>query len=423
MRKLKVIDLFAGCGGLSDGFEQSGLFRTIAHAEWESDPCDTIVKRFREKWGYSDIDKRILRFDIQRTKELIEGWTDDPVFGSHEGLEKIVKRENGVDLIIGGPPCQAYSVAGRIRDEHGMHNDYRNYLFESYLEIVRYFRPKAVIFENVPGILSASPGGIPITERITKAFWESGYEIIRNLRRNVLIDLTLYGIPQRRSRVFMFGLPHSSKKGNIQTVLHRFYNGVLPKLQAKQTATVKDSIGDLPPFYPAKSECKAEGKPYSHRPHASEYSNHYPRYHNTRDIRIFRDLAEDLRSGKNHYSKIEELKKLYSQRTGKTSNIHKYYVLRWDEPSNTIPAHLYKDGLRHIHPDPKQARSISVREAARLQTFDDDYEFLGSMGSQYKMVGNAVPPGFAKILAKAIYELMTKGGKSNGQDKQSCISA
>lgn len=406
MRKLNVVDLFAGCGGLSDGFERSGLFRTIAHVEWESDPCNTLVKRFREKWGYSDMDKRVLRFDMQRTKELIEGWTDDALFGSHEGLEKILNRENGVDLIIGGPPCQAYSVAGRIRDEYGMHHDYRNYLFESYLEIVRHFRPKAIIFENVPGILSASPGGIPITDRITEAFRESGYEIIHDLRRNALIDFTPYGIPQKRSRVIIFGLPFMSDRGDVQAVLNSFYKGVLPKYQASRKHTARDSIGDLLPFYPARSPYRVGGKMYSHEPHRSDFINHYPRYHNARDIKIFRDLARDLTSGKNHYAKIAELKKLYTQRTGKTSNIHKYYVLRWDEPSNTIPAHLFKDGLRHIHPDPEQARSITVREAARLQAFDDDFEFLGSMGSQYKMVGNAVPPRFAQILARAIIEFV-----------------
>ena len=94
--------------------------------------------------------------------------------------------------------------------------------------------------------------------------------------------------------------------------------------------------------------------------------------------------------------------------TGHKSNIHKYYVLRKNEPSNTIPAHLFKDGMRHIHPDPEQARSITVREAARLQTFDDDYEFLGPRMYQYKMIGNAVPPKFAKVIAKALYRLISK---------------
>ena len=103
-------------------------------------------------------------------------------------------------------------------------------------------------------------------------------------------------------------------------------------------------------------------------------------------------MTEDIESQRYEYTSIERLKELYTQVTGEESNIHKYYVLRRDEQSNTIPAHLYKDGFRHIHPDSAQCRTLTVREAARLQTFDDDYEFVGSMGEQYKMIGNAVPP-------------------------------
>ena len=119
-------------------------------------------------------------------------------------------------------------------------------------------------------------------------------------------------------------------------------------------------------------------------------------------------LSEDIESGRNEYVSTESLKLLYTKMTGKTSNIHKYYVLRWNEPSNTIPAHLYKDGMRHIHPDPRQARSITVREAARLQTFADDFEFLGPMMAQYKMIGNAVPSQFAKIIASSLHSLIKK---------------
>ena len=134
--------------------------------------------------------------------------------------------------------------------------------------------------------------------------------------------------------------------------------------------------------------------------------------HNERDIEIFRLLAEDIRSGRNKYLSSKALIQLYKDKTGKDSKFHKYHVIREDRPSNTIPAHLYKDGLRHIHPDPEQARSITVREAARLQAFDDDFEFVGSRGDQYKMIGNAVPPLFSRVIAEVVYELL--------KEKESC---
>jgi DNA (cytosine-5)-methyltransferase 1 len=136
--------------------------------------------------------------------------------------------------------------------------------------------------------------------------------------------------------------------------------------------------------------------------------NHVPRHHSDRDKQIFRELARDASKKKRKYDSIRAIKKLYTERTGKTSNVHKYHVIDPKGQSNTIVAHLYKDGLRHIHPDPSQARSITVREAARLQSFPDDFEFLGSMGDQYKMVGNAVPPKLASAIAKSILELISK---------------
>ena len=119
-------------------------------------------------------------------------------------------------------------------------------------------------------------------------------------------------------------------------------------------------------------------------------------------------LAEDIETGEKKYTNADKLKELYTQVTGKKSNVHKYYVLRWDEQSNLIPAHLYKDGLRHIHPDSKQARTLTVREAARLQGFPDDYYFIGSQEDKYKMIGNAVPPIFSERLALAIRDLLFK---------------
>ncbi len=177
----------------------------------------------------------------------------------------------------------------------------------------------------------------------------------------------------------------------------------MPKYKTDKM-TVKEAIEDLPKLLPTK-EYKKGGKKYSHLFEEYKIANHIPRFHSERDKKIFQLLGNDIAHGTNYYNSTEKLKELYYEQTGKTSNVHKYYVLRWDEQSNTIPAHLYKDGLRHIHPDPLQARSITVREAARLQSFDDDYTFVGTMMEQYKMIGNAVPPKFSNAIANAIKDL------------------
>lgn len=400
MNKVKTIDLFAGCGGLMDGFEQSNLYTTLACVEWEKAPCDNLRKRLTDKWKYYDADLRVLRFDIQRTEELFNGWQNDSNYGDSKGLDSLIG-DNKIDLIIGGPPCQAYSIAGRIRDEHNMKNDYRNYLFESYLKVVCRYRPKAFVFENVPGILSAKPGDRYIIEIIKEQFEQAGYEVLSNLR-NAIIDFTDYGVPQNRSRIIILGLDKKTYP-IAKELLEKFYSEILPKYKVKEKATVRQAIGDLPKLYPLTDN---ETPKYSHTVCQCEVKNHLPRWHSQRDIEIFRLLAEDIEQKRFQYITTESLKKLYTEKTGKVSNVHKYHVLRWDMPSNLIPAHLYKDGLRHIHPDSTQARTITVREAARLQTFSDDYEFIGSQMDQFKMIGNAVPPLFSKKLAQAIYELL-----------------
>jgi len=302
-----------------------------------------------------------------------------------------------------------------------MQNDYRNFLFECYLNVVSRYKPKLFIFENVEGILSACPNGINIIERIRQAFLNHGYELISDLRGKAVMDLTCFGVPQRRTRVILVGLRKQVFGKECQLALSDFYDNILPAYQSPTVATVRKAIGDLAAICPIPKDCHIDGKKMSHQSAGFKIANHVPRYHNKRDIKIFRDLAYDIESGKNRYTSIAELNRLYTERTGKTSNVHKYYVLRWNEPSNTIPAHLYKDGLRHIHPDPKQARSITVREAARLQTFSDDFHFLGSMGDQYKMIGNAVPPLFAKKLGLAIYDLLKKYSREDKHAGSQCV--
>lgn len=405
---INTIDLFAGCGGLTEGFKQSGFFETLACVEWDKAPCDTLRYHMKNKWHCENADEIVLRFDIQRTNELIGGWSDKE-YGTSQGLDSIVKNSGKtVDLIIGGPPCQAYSIAGRIRDENGMRNDYRNYLFESYIKIVKHYKPLAFLFENVPGILSARPGEgkEPIINIIKRQFDEAGYLIIDDLSQ-AIINFTEYGIPQKRSRIIILGISKEYYGCQAAEMLDRFYSKILPSRKVSVKSTVRDAIGDLPELFPLKAPVMMNGKRYSHLPNEpTMVPNHDARYSSERDICIFRMLANDIETGECKYTSTDSLKELYTRLTGKKSNIHKYYVLRWDEQSNTIPAHLYKDGLRHIHPDSTQARSITVREAARLQTFPDDYVFITNTALDYKMIGNAVPPLFAKLLAESVYELI-----------------
>lgn len=405
MNKINSIDLFAGCGGLCEGFEASGFYNTLACVEWEKAPCENLSKHLKDKWKYEDADKRVLRFDIQRTDELFNGWNDE-MYGTSKGLDELIGAEK-VDLIIGGPPCQAYSIAGRIRDKNGMKDDYRNFLFESYIKVVKHFAPKAFIFENVPGILSATPTGTPIIDTIKAKFDEAGYVVLSDLSK-AIIDFSEYGVPQNRKRIIILGLSKKVYGKYAHKILEDFYSNFLPKHKVVKKSTVRDAIGDLPKLYPLDEDVKIARKRYSHSFEENLISNHRSRWHSKRDQAIFTMLANDIETGKNQYTSTTALKKLYKKMTGHSSNVHKYYVLRWDEPSNLIPAHLYKDGLRHIHPDSHQARSITVREAARLQGFPDDYEFIGTQADEYKMIGNAVPPTFSKILATTLYELLFK---------------
>lgn len=420
--KIKYLDLFCGCGGLSEGFEQTGKFKLVAAVEWDKKARDSFANRLKYGWNYIDADERILHFDIQKTRSLFNGWKNIEGYAPSKGLDRLVNDAKGIDLIIGGPPCQAYSIAGRVRDKNGMQDDYRNFLFESYIKVVKRYNPKMFIFENVPGILSATPGGINILDRIKASFKKAGYILSNNIKENALFDLSEFGVPQNRKRIILVGVRKELFKNESEYYLKDFYSSFIGKYKSvKNKKSVKEAIGDLKPFYPKQDVYLVNGKKFSHMPSEDTYQGHIPRFHNERDIDIFKELAKDIETGENKYIKSDELKKLYTARTGRVSSVHKYYVLRWDEPSNTIPAHLYKDGLRHIHPDSQQARSITVREAARLQTFPDDFIFKGSAGDQYKMIGNAVPPLFAKIIANALYKFWSQNIKPERVKKHALL--
>ena len=399
--KYRMIDLFAGCGGLTEGFMQTKQYEEIAAVEWLRPQVNTLRKRLKTKWGEADSEQRVMHFDIQREEELFSGWNDEE-FGKGKGLDYFVEQSGGIDLIIGGPPCQAYSVAGSVRDENGMRDDYRNYLFEHYLNVVNRYRPKFFVFENVPGILSAAPDGTPITELITRGFEGIGYKIISELK-NAVVNASDYGVPQNRSRVVILGVDVRSID-NAEEVINKFYNTILPKYRVKKKITVREAIGDLPKCMPVFDE-SSHKKRISHKTPECNITWHIPRYSNLRDMDIFRILEEDIASGLREYDS-KKISELYEKKIGSKSPIHRYHVLEPDEPSTTIIAHLYKDGNRFIHYDPEQQRTITVREAARLQSFPDDFEFVGSRGNAYQMIGNAVPPQLANVIAESVAELL-----------------
>lgn len=402
MAKIKMIDLFAGCGGLTEGFLKTGNYEEVASVEWLKPQVNTLRNRLKTKWNKTNADESVLNFDIQREDELFGGWNSDPDFGDGKGLDYFVNEVGGIDIIIGGPPCQAYSVAGRVRDENGMKDDYRNFLFEHYLSVVKRYQPKLFVFENVPGLLSAAPQGTLIYKDIQKSFKENGYEIIEDLRC-AKVNASDYGVPQNRERLAIVGI--KKQEGlDIQKILKNFYEKTLPKYKSAKQITVKEAIGDLPkctPYFDEEHHKKHEAYSVPECP----ITWHTPRYQNVRDMGTFKTLAEDIESGRREYDS-KKIADLYAEKVGSVSPIHRYHVLEPDKPSTTIIAHLYKDGNRFIHYDSKQCRSITVREAARLQSFDDDFEFIGNRGNAYQMIGNAVPPKLANSIAYAIYDLL-----------------
>ena len=392
-KKYTFIDLFAGCGGLSEGFYRQG-FKALAHVEIDHWACETLRTRM-QYYGYKDYEKEVIEQDI----------TSDDI------LDKIDDAVNGrtVDIIIGGPPCQAYSTAGRVRDGKRMATDPRNYLFESYVKILEHYLPKFFVFENVTGLLSAQVKNAPIFPKILNALGNK-YKVIDN--PEVLIHNTAdFGVPQLRKRVIIIGVRKDLNKEVIELycdVLRTHWNPETPEKERKgkkRFVDVRHAIGDLPPVepgrdmssqdfvYPCNNEfLKRIGKPGLH-----PLLDHIARNHNELDRERFQVMIH------NHWT-FGQLRREMPQYEHEHARVfdNSYVVQWWDLPSKTILAHIHKDGFQFIHPDEAQRRTFTVREAARIQSFPDDFEFKGSRGEKYKQIGNAVPPLFAEALAKSI---------------------
>jgi DNA (cytosine-5)-methyltransferase 1 len=392
-KKYTFIDLFAGCGGLSEGFYRQG-FEALAHVEINHWACETLRARMTH-YGYKNVEEEVIEHDI----------TADDII---ERLDNAVK-DRPVDIIIGGPPCQAYSTAGRVRDGKKMATDARNYLFESYVRILEHYNPKFFVFENVTGLLNAKVEGALIFPRVISALGNK-YKVISD--PDILVHNTAdYGVPQLRKRVIIMGVRNDINKDVVQLysdVIKTHWNPeVSPRDRKgmKHFVDVKQALGDLPPVepghdastdsfnYPCNNEfLKRIGKPGIH-----PLLDHVARNHNELDRERFQVMIH------NHWS-FGQLRREMPQYEHEHARVfdNSYVVQWWDLPSKTILAHIHKDGFQFIHPDEVQRRTFTVREAARIQSFPDDFEFKGSRGEKYKQIGNAVPPLFAEALAKSL---------------------
>lgn len=371
---------------------------------------DTLRNNLIKRWGYSKekAHETVVHFDLQKYDELINGnWDEDNKnkYGNsnsniviEKGLNGIIKDQT-VDVIIGGPPCQAYSIAGRAQDVNSMKEDYRNFLFESFVNIVDHYKPKLFVFENVPGMLSAKPGDKLVIDRIYEAFEKIGYEIRKteDMKKSIYSSAD-FDVPQDRKRVIIIGVAKGFDKS-----VEDFYTS-LDRFKSKNPhKTLREAIGSLPKFQPLTTQYKKGAKNISHELIGTVVvDRHTPRYNNLRDIQIFKTWIEKSMNSLSTQEKLD----FYTKMTGKKSKHNKYRSLDWDKPSPTIVSHLHKDGLMFIHPDVQQLRSITIREAAILQTFPDEYEFIGSDAYCFKMIGNAVPILFAKSIALSIVDVL-----------------
>ena len=394
MSKYTFIDLFAGCGGLSEGFYKQD-FKALAHVEIDHIACKTLKTRMKY-YGYTSADKDVLELDITR---------DDVI----ECINNAVNNKE-VDVIIGGPPCQSFSSLGRAKDENGMKNDPRNYLFESYVKILNHYKPKFFVFENVTGILTAKINNIHIINTIIEKLSEE-YKVTAKPNDHVLNSAN-YGVPQIRKRVILIGV---RKDINIDvedvynSIIKTHYDPEMPETERiglEKYVTVKDAIEELPTLLPGEGENEVAFKYKKNNAFLKRIASkknilldHVARNHNETDIERYREMS------KNHWTFQELLENRKDLRHEKQRVFGNSYTVQWwDLPSKTIIAHLYKDGNQFIHPDYKQARTLTVREVARLQSFPDDFVFEGSRTDQYKQIGNAVPPLLAEAVAKAIKE-------------------
>lgn len=482
--KPRVLDLFAGCGGLSLGFHAAG-FDIVAAVENDPDAARTHGNNFHDGDESHSVARDICAPPASLARDL-----------------KLGPLELAVDVIVGGPPCQAFARVGRPKlreiNDHpqAFTLDPRARLYLEYLRYVDAFKPLAVLMENVPDVLNH--GGQNIAEETSEVLEDKGYTC-----RYTLLNSAHYGVPQMRQRMFLVGirkeiatrvtfpkpthwvtLPRGYegsravalkllRQNDLFGEAHAYIETPMPHDGLPPAVTAKEAIGDLPPIYALDELDKGllkrgarrfdAPRAYDRRRKVSPYgklmrewpdfmapealTDHVIRYL-PRDYPLFtrmnvgdqypeacahalslfderlkqlRSKGQRLRDGSAEY---EELKKSIIPPYDATKFPNKWRKMRPDEPVRTLMAHLGKDSYSHIHYDSRQGRTISVREAARLQSFPDRFTFCGTMNPAFRQIGNAVPPLMAKALAGTIAEaLRNAAGKTSSERNRGLAAA
>lgn len=418
MAQLRYLDLFAGAGGLSEGFIRAG-FIPVSHVEMDAAACYTLKTRLAYKWlkahGREQIYNDYLNGDITRDDFYAEVPNDvlSTVLNyeiSWDNIEEIFKKidknlKGGkIDLIVGGPPCQAYSLIGRARDENSMLGDKRNYLYILYGEFLKRYKPKYFVFENVLGLLSAKDTDEQLHfDKMRKLFKDCGYKT--DYRQLNAAD---YGVLQNRKRIILIG-----KYGAEQTFYpdipreeHRYMVAEifsdLPSLQAGEGQIRPVETLDYRGTYLYESGIKQVNR--------QMVTFHCARPNTDQDREIYRIAVSLWNEQKNRLSYVDLPEHLRTQKN-MDSFLDRFKVVASNiEFSQTVVAHVAKDGHYFIHPDIEQNRSLTPRELARLQTFPDDFFFESISGKAsrtpaFKQIGNAVPVCLAEKVARALKEI------------------
>ncbi|MCU4368282.1 DNA cytosine methyltransferase [Acinetobacter courvalinii] len=410
MASYKFLDLFAGAGGLSEGFIQAG-FDPVAHVEADSAACATLKTRQAFHWLKKNNKLQIYINYLEGHLSRQEFWASVPEdvlnavineFIGSERLEIIFNKVDfylkggNLDFIIGGPPCQAYSIIGRARGN--TKDDPRNHLYIYYAKFIERYKPKYFVFENVLGLLSAKDAHGDFYFNKMKALFNSiGYSIDYKI-----LNATEYGILQNRKRIILIGKKGVKKKN--------FYPD-MPVWHAD--AIVWDILSDLPKIQAGEGNhlpCSMKEKYHPWLEQANirtvlPVTWHQARPNTQQDLEIYRIAVDKWNKDKKRLNYNDLPDRLKSHKLS-ASFTDRFKVVAGDlNSAHTVIAHMAKDGHHYIHPDINQNRSLTPREAARLQTFPDDYFFESQSGkpsrtSAYKQIGNAVPVFLAYQIAK-----------------------